>query len=123
MGLSSLSAEPEKPRGVAAQNLRAVSVGDRETADARQHLRNAPDLVRVIAAGEDVTNAGELHRQSLCRGVEVDRIVVEALQMIAWLLRDVGAAFGECLVAAVHSLREIRDGGSHVREHPGDPWE
>src|SRR5438034_565350 len=82
----------EKLRGVAAEDCRFVCTRDLQCGDAGEHLLQASDLMRIVAAGEDVIGAGEVDGQPQRARVEVDRIVVELLQVRAGRAVDVYAA-------------------------------
>src|SRR5437763_15000731 len=85
----------KEPRRVAAEDRRALGVGDLQRADAGEHLLDAPDLMRVIGAGDDMVGAGELDGQAQRARVEVHRVVVKLLEVGAGWAVDVLAAFGE----------------------------
>ena len=66
---------------------------------------------------EELVDAGELDRQALRGRVEVHRVVVEALQICARLLADVGAALGEPEWRAV--FRQLVAFGYLTVDHEG----
>src|SRR5690349_2013574 len=74
---SSALIESQQFRRVAAEDGRFVRIGNLQGVNAREHLGDAADLVRVVAAGEDVRGAGELDGQPQRARIEVDRVVVE----------------------------------------------
>src|SRR6187455_2897918 len=51
--------ERQDPRCVLTHHLPPIALRDVEPFQRLQHLRNAADLVRVVAAGQDVIDAGE----------------------------------------------------------------
>ena len=77
------SAALPSSRAVAAQDGGALLGRDRERLETLLHARDAADLVRIVAAGEHVVGAGEGDRQRERSGIEVDRVVVEALEVFA----------------------------------------
>src|SRR5690242_6739014 len=100
--------------GVTAEDARFVGLGDRQATDARQHLLQAPDLMRVIASRKDVTGAGELDCQPQRSGVEIYRVIIKPLQVNRGGLRDILAAFTKSVIAAIEALRQIRDRTAQV---------
>ena len=56
-GIASL--ERRDPERVAAENCGLVCLGDVERADAIEHFRNAADLVRIVAARQNMIDSGE----------------------------------------------------------------
>src|SRR5215831_13803904 len=87
---------------------------------ALQHLGDAADLVRVVAAGEDLRRAAEADGQLERAGVEVDGIEVKLFEIRAGRARDVLAAVGESFIAAVKALSNVRNGTAEVSEDPFD---
>src|ERR1019366_3185210 len=81
MRLSPFWYSPQQPRGVASENRGPVRFGDIQPANAFQHARDAADLVRVVAARQNVLNAGERDPQLKRVPIEVDGVVVELLQV------------------------------------------
>src|SRR5438270_12953418 len=71
----------EQARGVAAEDELAVGVGDPHGLQALQHLGDAADLVRVVAAGEDLAGAGEADGQLKRARIEVDGIEEELFEI------------------------------------------
>ena len=104
------------PRIFLRDSLVQVQLSDR-----LEHQRDAADLVRVIAAGEDVVDSREADRELHRIGVEVHGVEVELLEILRRRLADVRAALRERAVAAVEPFGEVRDRASHVRQHPADP--
>src|SRR5438552_10832142 len=89
------SIQREKLRGVAAEDCQFVCTRDLQCGDAGEHLLQASDLMRIVAAGEDVIGAAEVDGQPQRARVEVDRVVVELLQVRTGRAVDVYAALGE----------------------------
>src|SRR5436853_1975063 len=75
--------ESQQLRRVAAEDGRFVRIRHLQCVNAREHFLQAADLVRVVAAGEDVIGAGELDGQPQCPWIEVDGVVVELLEICA----------------------------------------
>src|ERR1043166_9230968 len=113
--------EPEQPRGVSAQDLSLLLLRDVESPDHLEHPRNAADLVRIVAPGQDLAGAGELDREAERLRIEVHRVVVEGLQVFAGRLPDVGAALGERLVAPIEPFGEVGYGPAEMAQHPSNP--
>src|SRR5213592_382870 len=108
----------EKLCGVAAEDCRFVCTRDLQCGDAGEHLLQASDLMRIVAAGEDVIGAAEVDGQPQRARVEVDRVVVELLQVRTGRAVDVYAALGECVESAVEALDEVRNRAAEVSEQP-----
>src|SRR5207248_8755413 len=117
------SIKRKKSRRVAAENLLAIILGYVERGDAVEHAAEASDLMRIVAAGQDVIGAGEIDRQLQRADVEVHRVVVELAQVLARRTVDVRAALFECVKAAVEPLDEVRNRAAEVAERPLDVWE
>jgi hypothetical protein len=49
----------QQPRRIATKNSRLIFLRNRQSPDAFQHLRNAPDLMRIIAARQNLPCPGE----------------------------------------------------------------
>src|SRR5882672_1566292 len=114
--------EPEQPRCVETVDAGAFFVADRQLRDRVEHRRDAADLMRIVAAGEDVIGAGELDRQLQRALVEVHGVVVELAQVAARLAIDVGAAILERVEAAIEPLGEVRNRAAEMTERPADAW-
>src|SRR5436190_15588220 len=97
----------EKLRGVAAEDCRFVCTRNLQCGDAGEHLLQASDLMRIVAAGQDVSGAGELDGQPQRARVEIDRVVIELLQVGAGRAVDVCAALAEGVESAVEALDEV----------------
>src|SRR5687767_1223422 len=98
--------DPQEFGRVAAGNPFTLRRRHRQPAHRIKHLWNAADLVRVIAAREDVLGTRELDGQLDAVGIEVHGVVIERLQVGAGRAADVGAALGKCLVAAIEPFGE-----------------
>src|SRR5947209_9395886 len=97
----------QQARGVAAEDELAVGVGEVHGLQALQHLGDAADLVWVVAAGEDLADAGEADGQLKRARIEVDGIEEELFEVRAGRARDVGTTFGKSFIAAVKPLRQV----------------
>src|SRR5579863_2817692 len=117
------STKAEEAGGVGAEDGGAVGVGDGERADRLKHRWDAADLMRVVAAGEDVAGARELDGELERVRVEVHRVVIKLLQVIAGRAVDIRATFAKGVEAAVEALGEIRNRAAQMAEHPANPWE
>src|SRR5688572_545665 len=73
----SRGSDPQEISRVAAGNPFPLCRRYRQTADRIEHLRNAADLVRVIAARQDAVGARELNRQLDAVRVEVHGVVIK----------------------------------------------
>src|SRR5687767_466905 len=82
--------DPQERGRVAAGNPFTLRRRYRQPADGVEHLRNAADLVRVVAAGKDMVGTREFDRQLDAVGVEVHGVVIERLQVRAGRAADVG---------------------------------
>ena len=70
--------------------------------------------MRIVAARQDVIDAGEGDRQVEGARVEIHGVIVELLEVFAGVARDVGAAIVEGFEAAIQSFGEIRDRAAQV---------
>ena len=82
------------------------------------HLGDAADLMRIVAAGDDVVDAGEIDGELDRLRIEVDGVVVELLEVRAGRPRDVGAALAEGFEAAVEPFGKIRDRAAEMARAP-----
>src|ERR1700688_1307724 len=113
----------QQARRVVAEDAGALELGDRQRADRVQHLRDAADLVRVVAAGEEVVGAGESQGQLERAGIEVHRVEVEPLEDLAGRPSEMDAALAEGVEPAVEPLGQVGDGAAQVAQHPADAGE
>src|SRR5262249_30276957 len=118
--LSSSRSQLQDSRRVAAENHLLFLCADVNLAERVEHLRDAADLMWVIAAGQNVVRTSELDRKLDRIRIEVDRIEVAALEIFARRARDVLTAIGERLVPSIQTLCQIRQRTTHVGENPGD---
>ena len=77
------------------EDLVPVHLGYIQRPDAFEHQRQASDLVRIIAAGQQVVRAREANGQFQRVWIEVDRVEIEFLSRYVWGRALVPAAFGE----------------------------
>ena len=112
--------EAKQARRVAAENVILLFGRDAETANALQHLFDAPDLVRVITSSKNLAGACEGNCQFDCAEIEINCVEIESLQVGAGRLGDILAAFRERVVAAIQSFREIGNGAAQVSKHPAN---
>src|SRR5260370_17836843 len=98
----------QQARGVSAEDCGAVGLRDIQRRDAVEHLAQASDLMRIVAAGQDVIRARKVDRELQRVAVEIYRVVVELLQVFAWRPIDIPAAFLERLESAFEPLAAIR---------------
>src|SRR5947209_6862717 len=103
------SVADQQPRRVTAEDRGAVRLGDVERSDAVEHFAQASDLMRVVAAGEDMIGSGEVDRQLQRAHIEVHRVVVELAKIFAGRLVDIGAAFFEGMKSAIEPLDKVRN--------------
>src|SRR5450759_2893189 len=99
----------------------AVGVGGVDigvSAHGFDHFGNAAALGGVVAAGDDVVDAGEIDGELAGLRAEVDGVEVELLEIAAGWARDVGAALAEGFKSAVETLGKIRDRAAEVAEGP-----
>src|SRR5689334_22070027 len=73
--------ELEQLGSIASENLLQVVGGYPQAVKRFEHERDAADLVRVIAASENVIRAGEIYGQLQRQRIEIHRVVVELLKV------------------------------------------
>src|SRR5258706_8822413 len=112
--------QTKQPRGVLPANALALLLTNRQPGDRLEHRRDAADLMWIVASGEDVIGAGEVDRELQRALVEVDRVVVELLQVAARRALDLRAAVLERMETAVETFGQIRDRAAQVAERPAD---
>src|SRR5215471_9628273 len=66
---------------VGSQNLRSVFLRHVDSLQAPQHLLDAADLMRVVAPRQNLAGSGKGDSQLNCPWVEVNRVVIEPLQV------------------------------------------
>ena len=110
----------EQARSVSTQNHLALFFGHPHGLQAFKHLGDAADLVRVVAAGEDLAGAAEADGQLKRARIEVNGIEVKLFKIGAGRARDVSAAFGKGFKTAVEALSQVRNGAAKMAEHPLD---
>src|SRR6185437_1301104 len=85
-----------------------------------KHLGDAADLVRVVAAGEDLACAAEADSKLERAGIEVHGIEIKLFEIRAGRARDVFAAFGKGFKTAVEAFSQVWNGAAEMAEHPLD---
>src|SRR5260221_11237824 len=105
---SEIELKSQQTRGVAAEDLLAVGVGDLHGLQTLHHFGDAADLVWVGAAGEDLAGPGKADSQFERARIEVNRIVEKLFEIRAGRAREVGAAVGKGFIAAAKALRRVR---------------
>src|SRR5688572_26159115 len=72
-----------QPGCISTEYHRLLRGGQRQRVDARLHLRNAADEVRIVATRQQLRRSRKLEREAQRLRVEVHRIVVELLEVVA----------------------------------------
>ena len=85
-------------------------VADIQAPNRLDHQRDAADLMRIVAAGEDPIGAREVEREADRRRIEVHRVVVEVPQVLGRRPIDVLPAVSEGPVAAIEASPGLRGG-------------
>src|SRR3954452_8460200 len=115
--------QSEKPGRVLPANALSLLVADRQLVDRLEHQRDAADLMRVVAAGQNVIGACEVDRKLQRNLIEIDCVVVELLQIGARRTLNLRAAVLEVMEAAIEPFDEIGYGAAEVTERPFDVGE
>src|ERR1700676_4510285 len=84
--------EPQQSRGVASQDRCFINIRNAQAANTFQHQTRTTNLMRIVAAGENLTDARESDRQFDRFGIEIDGVEVEVLQVFARRSLDIHAA-------------------------------
>src|SRR5678815_626734 len=105
---------------VPAENPDRVRLRQPEMPKARQHRRNAPDLMRVVAASEDAVGTRKRDGETERVRIEVHRVVIPPPQVIARRPIDVATTILERVKAAIEPFGHVGHRAAQVREDPLD---
>src|SRR5581483_11525120 len=110
--------QSQQTRGVTSQDALLAFVGNIERLNAFHHLGNAADLMRIIAACQNMIDSGKRDGKLNRVRVEVDGIVIKILEISAGSLHDVLAALAEGVKSAIQPFCEIRNCAPEMSQDP-----
>src|ERR1041384_3074541 len=106
--------QPEKVLSIASKDCSLLIGSQSQLPNRLEHFGNPADLMRIIAARQNVIDACKIDRQPDCSRIEVDRVVIELPQVMAGRLADMSAALRACFEAGVQPFRQIWNRASQM---------